>query len=76
MVFIGDNLGLILSLAKGRCSSFPSLRLLRRITAECLAAGIVAAFRWVPSEHNVVDRISRLWEGARLQRALASTHGD
>ena len=65
-LFLGDNLGLVLALQKGRCSCFPLLKLLRRTAAELLASGIVAYFRWVPSEYNFADRISRLWEDARL----------
>ncbi len=34
MLFLGDNLGRVLALAKGRCASKPLLRLLRRIAAE------------------------------------------
>jgi len=36
LLFLGDNLGLCLALEKGRCSSRPLLRLLRRIAAELL----------------------------------------
>ena len=37
-------------------------RLLRRVAAECLAAGITAHFRWLPSGFSWTAGISRLWE--------------
>jgi len=67
MLFIGDNLGLTLALSKGRCADFYLLKLLRRVCAELCAADIVAHFRWIPSETNCMDKLSRLWEGARLR---------
>ena len=69
ILVLGDNMSVTLALSKGRCSSFPLLKLQRRIAAELCASNICAHFRWVPSEANVMDRLSRLWEGARL-RAL------
>ncbi len=74
MLFLGDNFVLTLALSKGRCASIPLLRLLRRVSAEVLAASIYPVFRWIPSELNRVDHISRLWEGARLRR-LRDQHG-
>ncbi len=67
MLFIGDNLGLTLALSKGRCADFYLLKLLRRVCAELCASDIVAHFRWTPSETNCMDKLSRLWEGARLR---------
>ena len=67
-VGLGDNLGLELALSKGRCSSRPLLRILQRISAELLAAGLFMHRRWLPSERNVADACSRLWEQARLRR--------
>lgn len=67
-VGLGDNLGLELALSKGRCSSRPLLRILQRIGAERLAAGLSMHRRWLPSERNVADACTRLWEQARLRR--------
>ena len=62
ILVLGDNMGVVLACSKGRATSFALLRILQRIAAECLAAGIVAHFRWLPSEFNRADGISRLWE--------------
>ena len=40
--------GVILSLSKGCCASSPLFRLLRRMSAECLAPSLWFAFRWHP----------------------------
>lgn len=62
LVILNDNMGVVLAVQKGRCSSYPLLRLLRRISAHSLATGIKVVTRWVPSERNVADTASRRWE--------------
>ena len=54
-----DNLALCFAVAKGRAHSFDLLRVLQRISAICLACGIVLRTRWVRSEVNVADAPSR-----------------
>ncbi len=54
-----DNLALCFAVAKGRAHSFDLLRVLQRISAICLACGIVLRPRWVRSEVNVADAPSR-----------------
>ena len=58
-VILVDNLALAFAVAKGRSQSFPILRVLQKIHAISLAAGIIVRIRWVPSEHNVSDGPSR-----------------
>ena len=60
MLLIGDNFGLALCVQKGRCALRPSLRLIQRIVAECLAADIEPRYRWVPSELHLAVHLSRL----------------
>ncbi len=62
---LGDNLGVVLACSKGRCSDRHLLRTLRRCCAEIISANIVVHHRWVPSELNRADGISRLWEIAK-----------
>lgn len=62
LVVLNDNMSVILALQKGRCSSYPLLRLVRRVWAHSLASGIRLHPRWVPSERNVADKDSRKWE--------------
>ena len=61
-VILGDTTGVVLACSTGRAGSYPLFCLLQRVAAECLAAGITAHFRWLPSEFNRTDGISRLWE--------------
>ncbi len=53
-----DNLALAFALSKGRCSSYPLLRVLQR-GALLLAFGGRLRVRWVPGELNVADGASR-----------------
>ena len=51
--------------AKGRSSSVPLLRLLRRVSALVLVSGVVVHYIYIPSKHNPADAPSR---GARSHR--------
>lgn len=74
-----DNLGLALSLSKGRCADYGTLRVCQRACCLSLAANLRIRTRWIPSEWNVADAGSRRCQavGPR-QRAAAprSPHGD
>ena len=59
---LNDNMGVVLSIQKGRSSSYGLLRLIQRISSHCLASGVRLHVRWVPSELNVADAPSRQWE--------------
>ena len=65
ILVLNDNLGVVLSIQKGRSSSYSLLRLIRRISAHCLAANIRLVCRWIPSELNTADHASRVWEAER-----------
>ena len=62
---LGDNMGMILMIAKGRSSSFSMLKLCRRLCALLLCTDSVLSPRWIPSELNVADKGSRRWESQR-----------
>ena len=61
-----DNLSAVLCAGKGRSSSFPMLRDSRRLCALLIAANCQLLVRWIPSEWNVADHGSRLWEHQRI----------
>ena len=65
LTVLNDNMGVVLAVQKGRCHNYQLLRVIRRIAAYCLAAGIRCSLRWVPSERNVADKASRVWEETR-----------
>ena len=62
ILILNDNLGVVLAISKGRCADFGLLRIIRRIAAHSLATGIRFVVRWVPSELNIADGPSRMWE--------------
>ena len=62
MLSFCDNLGIVLSLEKGRAASYPVLRLLRKVCSLCLAANVRFRVRWVPSERNPSDTDSRSYD--------------
>ena len=62
VLILNDNLGNIPAIAKGRCSDHKLLRILRRLLAYSVAAGIKLCVRWVQSERNVADGDSRKYE--------------
>jgi len=49
------------ALRKGRSSSRPVLRLLRRVASILLASGLTLHVAWVPTSLNPADGPSRLW---------------
>ncbi|CAK9013540.1 unnamed protein product [Durusdinium trenchii] len=66
---LGDNMGVILMIAKGRSSSFYMLKWCRRLCALLLCTDSVLSPRWIPSELNVADKGSRRWEPHRKKDA-------
>lgn len=69
ILVFNDNMGVVLSIQKGRSCNYGLLRLIRRISAHCLASGLRLSVRWVPSEYNVADTPSRQWEEAKSRNA-------
>ena len=61
-----DNLSAVLCACKGRSSSYPMLRASRRLCALLVAANCQLFTRWIPSEWNVADHGSCLWESERV----------
>ena len=56
-----DNLSAVLCACKGRSSSYPMLRASRLVAANCQLFT-----HWIPSEWNVADHGSCLWESERV----------
>jgi hypothetical protein len=73
LLHLTDNLGLALLITKGRSTSYSLLRIVRRLSALCLAADCALVTRWIPSERNPSDAASRRFDvpqvcgGWRLQ---------
>jgi hypothetical protein len=59
VVIYSDSRVAVGALTKGRSSSFPLLRLLRRVAAHVLSSGIQVYYRWLPSGDNPADGPSR-----------------
>ena len=57
-----DNLGLVLSVERSRSKNFKLLRVLRELSAYCLARNIFLGIRWIPSELNISDEPSRIYD--------------
>eukprot|EP00973_Karenia_brevis_P064060 8902369-Karenia_brevis.AAC.1 len=68
-LLLGDNLGLVLALEKGRSSNFGILVMCRRTAAYSVALGSKFFYRWLPSELNHADHGSRRWEQLRVEEA-------
>ena len=62
ILVLNDNMGVVLACQKGRCSNYSLLRIIRRISAHALAAGLRVYVRWIPSELNAADKDSRWFE--------------
>ena len=65
ILVLNDNLGVVLSMQKGRAANYGLLRIIRRVSAHLLASGIRLSCRWLPSEWNLADEASRFWEDER-----------
>jgi hypothetical protein len=59
VLLLSDSSVVTSALRKGRSSSYPLLRIIRRISALLLATGITIEVRWIPSEVNPADGVSR-----------------
>ena len=58
---------MVLMISKGRSSTFPMLKVCRRLCALLLCTDSYLSTRWIPSELNVADKGSRRWEHLRKQ---------
>lgn len=59
VLFLIDSAVTVHSVAKGRSSAFPLLRVLRQLAAICFVGGLYIWPRWVPSGANPADAASR-----------------
>lgn len=71
---LGDNLSSILSLSKGRASDFGLLSLCRRVCALSLACSVKYRVRWVRSEVNPSDELSRRFLSVSQPESPAPRH--
>ncbi len=65
LLCLSDSMCCVLAFSKGRCVSQALLRSCQRVASEVLAADLVVSWRWIPSEVNVADAGSRIWEHLR-----------
>ena len=79
-LILGDNLGLVLALSKGRCRDPKLLMLIRRLLALILIGSIRLHVRWLASEDNEADEASRFREpshsAARSEHKTEARSGD
>ena len=55
-------MAVILACSRFRARDFKLLAVVRRISALCLARNVRCHFRWVPSEFNAADAVSRIFD--------------
>ena len=65
LLCLSDSMCCVLAFSKGRCVSQALLRSCQRVASEVLAADLAVSWRWIPSELNVADAGSRIWEYLR-----------
>jgi hypothetical protein len=59
LLVLSDSAVVVGALAKGRSSEQPLLRLMRSVNALTLAAGVRLDVRWIPTDVNPADALSR-----------------
>ena len=57
-----DNMACVLCFERGRCKNYAVLNVLREHCAYCMAKNVSVTMRWIPSELNVSDEPSRLYD--------------
>ena len=56
VLVLNDNMGVVLSIQKGRSSSYGLLRIIQRISSHCLASGVRLHVRWVPERCRCTEQ--------------------
>ena len=64
-LFLCDSMPAVLSFERGRSKNYKLLRVLREFGAYCLARNIFVAIRWIPSELNISDEPSHIFDDER-----------
>ena len=62
LLFLGDNMGVVLACCRSRARSFRFIVQLRKLAALCWIMGVRISFRWIPSELNSSDLASRAFD--------------
>ena len=57
-----DNMSVVLSIERFRSKNFKLLIIIRKIAAYCFSRNIFLAIRWIPSELNIADEPSRIFD--------------
>ena len=57
-----DNMACVLCFERGRCKNYAVLNILREYCAFCLAKNVSVTVRWIPSELNISDEPSRIYD--------------
>ena len=62
LLFLGDNLGVVLACCRSRARSFRLIAQLRKLSSLCFIMGIKISFRWIPSQLSSSDSASHVYE--------------
>ena len=57
-----DHMSVVLSIERFRSKNFKLLAIIRKIAAYCFSRNIFLAIRWIPSELNIADEPSRIFD--------------
>ena len=67
LLFLGDNMGVVLACCRSRARSFRFIVQLRKLASLSFIMGVKISFRWIPSELNSSDLASRVFEEGPLK---------
>ena len=67
LLFLGDNMGVVLACCRSRARSFRFIVQLRKLASFSFIMGVKISFRWIPSELNSSDLASRVYEEGPLK---------
>ena len=73
---LSDNLGVVLSVERSRSRNFKLLKVIRCIAALCFSRNVQLAIRWIPSEFNISDEPSRIFDPGDSKLLVDLIHVD
>ena len=71
-----DNLSVVLTFERCRSRNYKVLKVLREFAAYCFARNVHLAIRWIPSELNISDEGSRLYDESSESKLLVDPLAD